>query len=249
VDRLGILFFDIDDTLYSTSDFARRARRDAVRAMVRAGLQVPLDVCLRELEEVVGEFSSNYEHHFDRLLQRLPPENLGGRNPAVLVAAAVIAYHGAKLRQLVPFPEVPGVLGRLVKGGLRLGVITEGPAVKQAEKLLRLKLVGYFDPSAIFISDQLGISKPNPKLYRRACRLAQVEPAQAMYVGDNAPNDVDPANAVGIKTVLCRRGGRHEAKPSRTPATHTISNLKELEALLRKGYGVALKAEPTGRRS
>jgi len=247
VDRLGILFFDIDDTLFSTSDFARRARRNAVRAMVKAGLQVPLDVCLRELEEVVGEFSSNYEHHFDRLLQRLSPESLGGRNPAVLVAAAVISYHGTKMRQLVPFPEVPAVLGRLAKAGLRLGAITEGPAVKQAEKLLRLRLVEYFDPSAIFISDQLGISKPNPKLYRRACQLAGVEPVRAMYVGDNAPNDVDPANAVGMKTVLCRRGGRHEAKPSRTPATHTITDLEELEALLRKDYGVPVKAGPKGR--
>jgi putative hydrolase of the HAD superfamily len=249
VEKLGILFFDIDDTLFSTSGFARRARRNAVRAMVKAGLQVPLDVCLRELEEVVGEFSSNYEHHFDRLLQRLPPESLGGRNPALLVAAAVIAYHGAKLRQLVPFPEVPTVLARLAKAGLRLGVITEGPAVKQAEKLLRLKLAEYFDPSAIFISDQLGISKPNPKLYRRACLLAEVQPARAMYVGDNAPNDVDPANAVGMKTVLCRRGGRHEAKPSRTPPTHTISNLAELEALLRKGYGVPVKAAARARQS
>jgi putative hydrolase of the HAD superfamily len=247
VDRLGILFFDIDDTLFSTSDFARQARRNAVRAMVKAGLQVPLDVCLRELEEVVGEFSSNYEHHFDRLLQRLPRESLGGRNPAVLVAAAVIAYHGTKMRQLVPFPEVPAVLGRLAKAGLRLGVITEGPEVKQAEKLLRLRLVEYFDPSAVFISDQLGISKPNPKLYRRACQLAEVEPVRAMYVGDNAPNDVDPANAVGMKTVLCRRGGRHEAKPSRTPATHTITNLEELEALLRRDYGVPVKARSKGR--
>lgn len=247
MDRLGILFFDIDDTLFSTSDFARKARRNAVRAMVKAGLQVPLDVCLRELEEVVGEFSSNYEHHFDRLLQRLPPESLGGRNPAVLVAAAVISYHGTKMRQLVPFPEVLAVLGRLAKAGLRLGVITEGPAVKQAEKLLRLRLVEYFDPSAVFISDQLGISKPNPKLYRRACQLAEVEPVRAMYVGDNAPNDVDPANAVGMKTVLCRRGGRHEAKPSRTPPTHTVHNLEELEALLRKDYGVPVKARPRGR--
>jgi putative hydrolase of the HAD superfamily len=197
---------------------------------------------------VVGEFSSNYEHHFDRLLQRLPPAALEGRNPALLVAAAVIAYHGAKMRQLVPFPEVPAVLGRLAKAGLRLGVITEGPAVKQAEKLLRLRLVEYFDPSAIFISDQLGISKPNPKLYRRACQLAEVEPARAMYVGDNAPNDVDPANAVGMKTVLCRRGGRHEAKPSLTPATHTISNLEELETVLGRVYGVLVKARPGGRR-
>jgi len=234
--RLGIVFFDIDDTLYSTSAFARQARRNAVEAMVRTGLRASTEDCLRELEEVVAEFGSNYEHHFERLLQRLPPEALRGQNPALLAAAAVIAYHDTKFRQLAPFPEVPGVLSRLAEAGLRLGVITEGPAVKQAEKLLRLGLAGYFDPEAIFISDQLGISKPNPKLYRRACTLAGVEPARAMYVGDNAPNDVDPANEVGMKTVLCRRGGRHDHKPSRTAPTHIIHSLEELEELLRREY-------------
>lgn len=241
--RLSIVFFDIDDTLYSTSAFARQARQNAVEAMVRVGLQASPQDCLRELDEVIAEFGSNYEHHFDRLLQRLPPEALGGRNSALLAAAAVIAYHDTKFRQLAPFPEVPGVLGRLAGAGLRLGVITEGPAVKQAEKLLRLGLTGYFDPAAIFISDQLGISKPNPKLYRRACALAQVAPAEALYVGDNAPGDVDPANAIGMKTVLARRGGRHDHKSGLTRPTHVVGDLEELESLLRREYGVGSSAD------
>jgi len=239
---LSIVFFDVDDTLYSTSAFARRARRNAVEAMIEAGLQASVEDCMRELDEVLTEFGSNYERHFDRLLQRLPPEAVGRCNPALLSAAAVIAYHDTKFRQLAPFPDVTKVLARLSGAGACLGVITEGPAIKQAEKLLRLRLAQYFDPAAIFISDQLGISKPNPKLYRRACQLAGVQPARAMYVGDNAANDVDPANAVGMKTVLCRRGGRHDHKTSRTPPTHTITDFTELEALLRSDYGVG--AEP-----
>jgi putative hydrolase of the HAD superfamily len=239
VSTVTIVFFDVDDTLFSTSHFARSARANALRAMIRAGLQASLETCERELAEIVVEFGSNYEHHFDRLLQRLPEEAVSGRNAAVLSAAAVIAYHDTKFSQLAPYPEVPGVLGRLRDSGLRMGVITEGPAVKQAEKLLRLGLIEYFDPGAVFISDQLGISKPNPKLYRRACREAGVRPDEAMYVGDNAPNDVDPANEVGLKTVLCRRGGRHSDKVSSTPPTHVIRDFNELEALLLTEYDVA----------
>ena len=37
--RLDAVFFDIDDTLFSTSVFAETARRAAVEAMVAAGLQ------------------------------------------------------------------------------------------------------------------------------------------------------------------------------------------------------------------
>ena len=61
VGTLSILFFDVDDTLYSTSAFSRQARRSAVEAMVEAGLGVPVEVCMRELDEVTAEFGSNYE--------------------------------------------------------------------------------------------------------------------------------------------------------------------------------------------
>ena len=71
--RLRAVLFDIDDTLFSTTHFARVARRNAIRAMIRAGLDVPEDEALRELEEVISEFSSNYEHHYDQLLKRLRP--------------------------------------------------------------------------------------------------------------------------------------------------------------------------------
>ena len=71
---LGAVFFDIDDTLFSTSRFAERAREESVDAMLAMGVRCPRETLLRELDEVVAEFSSNYEHHFDKLLSRLPIE-------------------------------------------------------------------------------------------------------------------------------------------------------------------------------
>ena len=85
--RLEAILFDIDDTLYSTTEFAARARRNAVRAMIEAGLDLPEEVLLKELDEVLTEFSSNYEHHFDKLLQRLRPSSLARVNPALEVRA------------------------------------------------------------------------------------------------------------------------------------------------------------------
>ncbi len=37
---LKAFFFDIDDTVYSITDFAQLARRAAVRAMIEAGLKI-----------------------------------------------------------------------------------------------------------------------------------------------------------------------------------------------------------------
>jgi putative hydrolase of the HAD superfamily len=234
---LKAIFFDIDDTLFSTTEFADRARRAAVEAMRRHGLRLPAEHVLRELLEVIAEFSSNYEAHFDKLLLRLPERSWDGVNPAILVAAGVQAYHDAKFRHLRPYPDVPPLLSRLAKTDLVRGVITAGLAVKQADKLLRLGLYEKFTPTAIFISDQIGISKPNPKLFSRACDEVGVEPKETLYVGDHPLHDVDPANSLGMITVHVRRG-KHAPERGKTAPTHSVEDFKELLTVLRKDYSV-----------
>jgi len=234
---LKAIFFDIDDTLFSTTDFAAKARKAAVESMRKHGLRLPTDHILRELQEVIAEFSSNHEHHFDKLLLRLPRRSFDGVNPAILVAAGVQAYHDAKFQHLRPYPEVPPVLAKLTRTDLVRGIITAGLEVKQADKLLRLGLYEHFTPTAIFISDQIGISKPNSKLFQRACDEVGVEPKETMYVGDHPTHDIDPANALGMVTVHVRRG-RHAPEQGRTKASHELKNFKELLTVLRKDFNV-----------
>jgi putative hydrolase of the HAD superfamily len=196
---------------------------------------------MRELREVISEFSSNYEYHFDKLLLRLPRESYVGINPAILIASAVIAYHQTKMDELKPFPDAMACLEKLHRTDIILGVITQGPTVKQAEKAIRLGIFEYISPSALFISDQIGIGKPNVKLFMRACREMDIWPLEAMYVGDNPTNDVDPPNQLGMSTVLLRReGSKYASVQGVTTPDHTIRNFGEFEEILHEHYGIDL---------
>jgi putative hydrolase of the HAD superfamily len=239
--KLSALFLDVDDTLYSTSEFAATARRAALDAMIRHGLRMTIDDAYAELSEVIAEFGSNYTNHYDRLLRRLPEDALPPGNPAILVAAAVGAYHDTKYRSLFPFRDVPEVLERLSTATkLKLGVITEGLEIKQAEKLVRLGITKYLAPDAIFISDQIGISKPNTKLYLRACRAVDVKPEEAMYVGDHPVNDIAPAKAIGMVAVRHRwQGGKHAREECAVAPDFEIRGFQELIPILRDEFGVA----------
>ena len=84
---LDAIFFDIDDTLFSTTVFADKARRNAIDAMIRAGLNASRQDAMRELEDVIQEFSSNYSGHFDKVLDRLGPDSHSGSNRAVTSAS------------------------------------------------------------------------------------------------------------------------------------------------------------------
>ena len=240
---LDAVYFDIDDTLCATGNFAVRARRNAVRAMLEAGLKADEELVFNELVEVIAEFSSNYEHHYDKLLLRLPREALEGVNPVMVVAAGVAAYHDTKFRELSPYPGASELLRDLSDVGVRVGVITHGWTMKQAEKLVRLGLARWLAHDAVFISDQIGIAKPNPKLYLTALRAHGVAPQRAMYVGDNAVNDVAPPKRLGMRTVLARLSARPDDDaplPEAQRPDHVIASYAELRALLRDSYGLAL---------
>jgi putative hydrolase of the HAD superfamily len=240
---LKAILFDIDDTLFSTSEFAERARRNAIRTMIEYGLDVDEEAAYRELLEVIGEFSSNYSSHFDKLLIRLPREkHYPDVNPAILVAAGVIGYHETKSLELRPFPDVTGVLRRLARTTLILGVVSSGLQTKQAEKLIRLGLYHYFRPDAIFISEQIGIGKPNPKLWSSACSALRVAPAETMYVGDNPLQDIDPCNELGIVTVRSRRGTRLKDAAGKSAPRYEISSFEELPPLLKRDFGISVPA-------
>jgi putative hydrolase of the HAD superfamily len=233
---LKAVFFDIDDTLYSTHSFAMRAREASVDAMLAMGLKADRRTVLRELTEVVHEFSSNYEHHFDKLLSRLPFEATLGLSFPLVISAAVVAYHETKFRELTAYDDVTEVMRILHKTGLTLGIISSGITLKQAEKIVRLRVHRFIDPRAVFISDQVGIGKPNPKLYLRAIERIGCQPHETMHVGDHPVNDVDGANAAGMVSVWNRREGLHGLDEGATRPRHVIDNFWDLLDIVQSEY-------------
>ena len=244
--KLDAIFFDIDDTLFSTTVFAEKARRAAIDAMIQAGLRADRSTCLKELDEVLAEFTSNYSSHFDKVIQRLPATASQGLSKSILVAAGVVAYHETKSRELQVYDDVYEVLRWLSGTSLVRGIISAGWTIKQAEKVVRLRIYEFLSPGAIFFTDEIGISKPNPKLYRRVLQDLKLEPSRVMYVGDNPKHDIDPCNKEGIITVRSRRSGKYGDVKGETEPQYEIRDFYGLRDILRTDFGV--EAGEVGRR-
>lgn len=226
------ILFDIDDTLFPTTAFALEARRAAVRAMIAAGFDFEEVVVFNELLEVISEFSSNYSQHFNKLVHRLDPAGERTPNVDLVVAAGVSAYHDTKFRSLEPFADVPGALDYCKGRGWIVGVLSHGWTSKQAEKLIRLGVADKFDPTAIFISEKIGINKPNPKLYARAAEELGLRPDEMIYIGDSPAHDVAPARSLGMTTIWARRASKWQATPEQVGADHIVDNFEELIEVL-----------------
>jgi putative hydrolase of the HAD superfamily len=198
------ILFDIDDTLFPTTEFAELARRNAIRAMIEMGMQKSEKELNAMLMAIIAEKGSNYTNHFDALCARLRV-----RRPARFVAAAVGAYHNTKT-SIQPFPAVPSTLLSLREQGHRIYVATNGEATKQWDKLIRLQIALFFED--VFVSEELGEEK-SPSFFRKVVKRLGAKPGDCVMVGDREDADILPAKAVGMHTIRMRTG-RHAAARS-----------------------------------
>jgi putative hydrolase of the HAD superfamily len=227
--KVESLVFAIDDVLYDTSQQLSASRMSAVRAMKSAGLPIDVETAYRKLEEIVNERGPDDTRHFDMLQERLGLK----WNPEV-IAAGVVAYRATSPIYLTPFPDTVPTLLKLRDAGYKLGVASNGRAVKQWQKLIQLGLEHIFH--TVTISEETGSEKlTTDTLSRTLERLGNVKPEVSVFVGCDLANEIAPANAVKMITVRIRTGARRTSIPkaSDEKPTFEISKLSDILEILR----------------
>ncbi len=188
------VFFDIDDTIYDTSGFAKLARKAALNAMIDAGLPLSTDEAYTILREIIKEKGSNYDRHFNVLTKRV----FGEENP-LLIAIGMITYHNVKFALLRLFPETMSTLIHLKAQGYHLGVISNGITIKQYEKLVRLGLHHFFD--SVVTSQEAGVEKPNSTIFQMALNRMGCDAKNSVMIGNSFNDDILGAINAGMSAV------------------------------------------------
>jgi HAD superfamily hydrolase (TIGR02253 family) len=193
------IIFDLDNTLTDFMKMKRAAIDAAVDGMLDAGLTLPREETAEKIYAVYEREGIEYQQVFDRFLS----EELG-RIDFKILTSAIIAYRRARDSYLVLYPHVNLTLLELLKRGLKLAVVSDAPRLQAWMRLAQLKLEHLFDPVVAF--EDTGERKPSPKPFARALELLQVEPREAIMVGDWPERDVVGAGALGIRTAFARYG-------------------------------------------
>jgi putative hydrolase of the HAD superfamily len=101
------------------------------------------------------------------------------------------------------FPDVEDTLREARSRGLRVGIISNWD--ERLRPLLdEIGLALYFD--SMTISCEIGVEKPDPRIFQAALHAAGVPVKQTVHVGDSDTADVRGAEAVGMTAVLLNRG-------------------------------------------
>ncbi|MBU0586830.1 HAD hydrolase-like protein [Candidatus Micrarchaeota archaeon] len=218
------LIFDLDDNLFPSTQFSNMARRNALNAMIEFGLDAKYEELEKMLLDIIGKRGSNYTNHFDLLLKRL---KVPVHYHAAFIAAAVRAYHNTK-STLTPYPDVHRNLISLRENFL-LYVASDGLAVKQWDKLIRMGIPFLFDD--VFVSETLRRKKEQPAFYTGIVQTIGAKPEECVMVGDREDRDVVSAKKAGLFAVRMRRPDSKYCE-GKTVADEDIKSLDELEAAI-----------------
>lgn len=103
-------------------------------------------------------------------------------------------------------PVLPGALDLLERlaAAVPVALVTNGPPDIQRLKIEQAGIGSYL--SAVVISGELGLGKPDPAVFGRALELLDVAPENAVMVGDSWERDVAGALASGIRPVWISHG-------------------------------------------
>ncbi|MFM2484573.1 YjjG family noncanonical pyrimidine nucleotidase [Celerinatantimonas yamalensis] len=128
------------------------------------------------------------------------------------------------------FPGCHQCLAQL-HGHFQLHLITNGFSETQYNKLRSANLNSYFD--RVFISDELGMHKPNPDIFEHAMVVVGATASECLMVGDSLEADIAGARGVGIDQVWFNP----KSQASSEPMTYQIQQLSQLPPWLGIDHG------------
>lgn len=126
------------------------------------------------------------------------------------------------------YPEVPEALSVLKSRGFRVAILSNGTPDMLAAAVKNSGIDALID--RIFSIEQVGVFKPDPRVYRIAVDELGIQPAEIIFQSSNAW-DAAGASSFGLKVAWVNRFGQSRERIPGQPDAE-IGNLMELPPLL-----------------
>lgn len=206
---LDVVFLDIGGVIYDD----RIYRRAVLRGLRDLGARVTDEQYEEAYEDLRRAQSASFR---DALADRFLPPDIGREE-----VTRAIAPHWSNPPDAL-LDDVRPCLDALTAAGYRLGVIANQPS-EVLRAMTRDRLIGYFE--FLGVSDDLGLEKPDVRIFAHALKEIGAEPSACGMVGDRLDYDVRPAKEAGMRAVWVLRG--------EAPEDPTAEQLAEPDAAIR----------------
>lgn len=226
---IKVILWDIDGTLLNFE----AAEKNAIRACFASH---GLGECSDEMLKRYSVINRKYWEALEKG-ELTKPQVLVGRfreffekeGLPVEKAESVNAEYQERLGETVVFCDNGYELVQKLKGQVKQAAVTNGTKVAQDKKLAKSRLFELLDD--IFISDELGVEKPNIGFFDIVFdRIGAYKKDEILIVGDSLTSDIRGGNNAGILT--CWYNPKKLENTIGAHVDYEISNLWEIEQIL-----------------
>ncbi|WP_208592290.1 HAD family hydrolase [Gracilibacillus suaedae] len=225
------IFFDLDDTLYD------------LMAPFASALQKELPHISQTLGNEIDSFFSATRQYIDGLWKeylkgektlqeiRIERYQLAARDFNLIISTdegkrLQEQYEAEQAKISLP-PDVEALLRELNDKDVCIGIITNGTTEGQTNKIKTLELDQYFSDNHIFISNEIGLAKPQPEIFHFVHERCQLENYRCYYIGDSWNLDVEGALHTNWYPIWFNH--RHRDPQRHTEGYLEITNLRQLD--------------------
>lgn len=189
------ILFDLDNTLYPEIDFVKSGFRE-VSQYIASRYNFKAETIFRKMLDIMEQ--NGRGRIFDILLQEL--------NVFSLEKVQLLIYlYRSHIPNIKLYEYVLVTLEELKNRSIKIGILTDGIASVQRNKVISLGLEKYFD--VIIYTDQLGKEfwKPSVIPFKVALELLDIKPQEAGYVGDDISKDFFAPNLIGMLSIQVKK--------------------------------------------
>ena len=196
------IFFDLDHTLW---DFDKNSMLAFKRVFKKFKITIEFDAFLKIYEPINLEYWKKYRE------DKVSKENLRRGRLIDSFNFFDLIYTTEKIDEIADayIQELP-FDNHLFEGAVeildylilkyKLHIITNGFEEVQHKKLKNSGIDHYF--STVTTSEEVGLKKPNPKVFLTALNKANSFPTQSVMIGDSLEADILGANNIGMQTIF-----------------------------------------------
>ncbi len=220
------VILDLDDTLYDEIDYCKSGFSAVSVFLANSPAAPSAELIFQALWQ---QFTSgNHTKTFNTAL-----DNLSISYDDNLIGELIKVYRNHTPKITLP-ADSKNVLSQL-SDKYTLAMLTDGFLPAQQLKVQALEIEKFF--KCIIYTEQLGRHcwKPSPAGFEKIIQTLNAEPAQTVYIADNAKKDFIAPNKLAMATIqLIRPAGIHTTAPAEKNAApqHIINKIDELPALL-----------------
>jgi putative hydrolase of the HAD superfamily len=230
----GAILFDLDETILTYPTDADTCWQTICHRFCGRVLGVSSEALFAAIREYRDWYWSDPERlywgrlHLEAARREIVAGGLRRLGVDDLLMAKEIASAYAVLREegVKTFPDAMKVLRALRVRGIRLALVTNGPAELQESKIAVHRLPDLFD--CILISGNLGYGKPDERIFRLALTELGVAAHETWMVGDNLEWDVLAAQRLGILGIWVDAHGQGVSVSSTARPDRVIRTLTDL---------------------